>query len=358
MTRCVADVYRPAGLARVACARRRPRADGMMARMRRGTLAVMALLCAAGCVDPPGWQVVHEDLPAALLSVWGTSATDVWVVGADAGDGPLVLHYDGMAWERMATGHTGTLWWVFGFDGGPVYMGGEGGTILRYEAGAFTPMSTPGTQTVFGIWGASPDDLWAVGGDSSATGGFAWRLQGETWVEEPTFPEEVPSRAAIWKVHGRSSTDIWLVGSSGVSLHWDGGSLRPAVTGVGESLFTVHGNASRFAAVGGLSNGIVVELEGGEWRDRTVDLAMPGLSGVCLGDGDHGYAVGAYGGVYVRDASGWRAEETRLGIDSNFHAVWIDPTGGVWAAGGQTFTVPLTDGVLVHRGDPIPAGGL
>ena len=34
----------------------------------------------------------------------------------------------------------GDLWWVFGFEGGPVYMGGTGGTILRYapQDGSFS----------------------------------------------------------------------------------------------------------------------------------------------------------------------------------------------------------------------------
>src|SRR5438477_5031725 len=55
-------------------------------------------------VTPPGssavptaapaaqWQLVQQNLPGALLSVWGTSATDVYAVGADGkdGQGPLV----------------------------------------------------------------------------------------------------------------------------------------------------------------------------------------------------------------------------------------------------------------------------
>lgn len=321
-------------------------------------VASMALLVACGGDE---WQVVQQELDGALLSVWGTAADDVWVVGADPGDGPLVLHYDGARWERRDTGHTGTLWWVFGFAGGPVYMGGEGGAILRYQDGAFTEMTTPGTQTVFGIWGPSPDDVWAVGGDSTATsGGFAWRLQGggDEWVEEPTLPADVPTSAAVWKVHGVSADDIWLVGSQGVSLHWDGLALSRGSTGVGTSLFTVSGNGERYAAVGGLGNGVIVEYEDGAWHDVTVDLAMPGLSGVVLGEGDVGFAVGQYGSVFARNGDGWHVEETELRIDRNLHAVWLDPDGGVWAAGGQTNAFPLTDGVLIHRGEPVATGGI
>ncbi len=318
------------------------------------------VLCLAGC-DEPRWQMVHRDLPGALLSVWGTSASDVWAVGADANDGtgPMVLHFDGSAWERVPSGHTGDLWWVFGFEAGPIFMGGEGGAILRYENGTFTAMTTPGTNTVFGIWGTTPEEMWAVGGASDATGGFAWRRNGDQWVDEPTLPADVPIRAALWKVYGRSASDVWLVGSNGVSLHWNGSELSEGQTGVGSSLFTVSANEGRFTAVGGLANGIIVELdEAGTWQNVTPTSTVPSLSGVVLGEGDVGFACGMYGSVYERDANGWREEETQLSLLENLHAVWLDPDGGVWAVGGQTLVFPLVEGVMIHRGRTVPTGGL
>jgi hypothetical protein len=303
---------------------------------------------------------VAEGLPAALLSVWGSSASDVWIVGADTrdGTGPLVLHNDGEAWERIATGQSeGTLWWVHGFEDGPVFMGGSGGVILRAVEGELTRMDTPGSGTVFGIWGADADDLWAVGGDSESSGGFAWRLAGETWASEPTLPEDIPALAAVWKIYGSAPNDAWLVGSNGVALHWDGAQLTRSDTGVGSSLFTVHGRGTHYAAVGGSVTGILVEFDG-QWRDVTPEPTPFGLSGVCLGDGDSGIAVGAYGTILSRGASGWAEVGSRLSLEENLHSTWIDPAGGVWAVGGQTFSEPLTDGVILHRGTEISARGL
>src|SRR5690606_15027734 len=62
----------------------------------------------------PGWALVFENLDPALLSVWGSAHDDVWTVGADAGDGPMVLHFDGTDWTRLATNQSGNLWWVAG----------------------------------------------------------------------------------------------------------------------------------------------------------------------------------------------------------------------------------------------------
>jgi hypothetical protein len=310
--------------------------------------------------ETPDWRVIHEELGGALLSVWGRSASDVWAVGGDNGDGtgPLVLHYDGSQWQRLQTGQTaGALWWVFGFEDGPLYMGGSGGVILRYESDQFTLLQTPSQDTVFGIWGASPNDVWAVGGASESGGGFAWRLQDDTWQLEPSVPDEVTTNAAIWKIYGTSHDDAWLVGSNGVSLHWDGDSLSAGDTGVGSSLFTVHAAADRYVAVGGLASGIIVE-HGEEWTDVTPDPLPVGLSGVCLTDDGGGIAVGSLGAVYRRGGQGWHEEDTGLSLDANLHSVWIDAQGGAWAVGGQTYVEPFTDGVLIHNGAQHPPRGL
>lgn len=348
--------------------RRRP-----LRRLARVVVAGVLALAFSGCTSsdggassgstgvvppaPAAWSVVREGLPGALLSVWGTSATDVWTVGADArdGSGPLVWHYDGAKWERVATGETkGDLWWVHGFAGGPIFMGGAGGVILRYEGGKFTKMTTPGTETVFGLWGESPASMWAVGGTLD-TKGFAWRLQGDQWTPEPSLPAAVVADAGLWKVHGRSASDVWLVGSRGIAFHWNGTVLEQQQTGVGVSIFTAHSSQGRFAAVGGTASGFVLENDGTGWKKATD--ATYGLTGIALGAGDTGYAVGSYGSVYVRDEKGWREEDTKLNIQLDLHGVWIDPSGGVWSVGGRTASFPLTSGFLLHKGDPVKSGG-
>lgn len=339
----------------------------------RFVTAALFLFSAAACSGfeddegddgAPAWQIVQQGLPGALLSVWGTGADDVWVVGADArdGSGPLVFHYDGSGWERMETGQTaGTLWWVFGFEGGPVLMGGAGGIILRYDGSDFTLMDTPGTGTVWGIWGSSPNDLWAVGGESPSAGGFAWRNDGgNAWTAEPTLPATVAAGAAVWKLFGTSRDNAWLVGSDGVVLRWDGRSLTEQEPLVGESLFTIHGRDGLYAAVGGTgASGYIFENDGGGWEEASPAAGtLQSLAGIFLEENGSGYAVGKLGSVYHRTSAGWTEEDLDVSVNENFHAVWIDPSGGVWAAGGFTDGFPLTRGVLVHEGEPVPSEGM
>lgn len=327
--------------------------------LRRSSLAALGvvLLSAGACgSDPePGWQVVHRHLDSALLSVWGTSSTDVWAVGSDSGEGPLVLHFDGAGWERLETGQVGDLWWVFGFPGGPIYLGGAGGLILRYEAGAFTRMTTPGVDTVFGIWGASPTDLWAVGGGAGGSqGAFAWRLEGDSWSLAPGFPEALAANGALWKVYGRSASDVWLVGTNGTVVRWDGSSLTHSTASTGESLFTVHANDAHFAAVGGFGTGLIFENDGGGWKNVS-PAGAPSLIGVSL-TAAGGYATGEYGSIFRRGDAGWELEDTGLTLGESLHSVWVDDEGGVWSVGGEVSTTPLQDGVLLHKGDSVSGG--
>src|SRR5262245_51041887 len=105
--------------------------------------------------DGDKFSIVFRDLQSGLVSVAGTSSTDVWAAGGEQPDqtGPLVLHFDGTQWKQMATGAHGDLWWVFPVSSTKVFFGGAGGMILEWNGSEFSQMMTPGTDTVFGIWG-------------------------------------------------------------------------------------------------------------------------------------------------------------------------------------------------------------
>lgn len=327
-------------------------------------LATAMLIAPHGCGGDEdtstNWQLVGDNLPGALISVWGTSESDVWAVGGDSrdGTGPLVLHYDGTTWEKLSTGETsGNLWWVFGFENGTVYMGGEGGTILRYQDGAFTKQTTPGTGTIYGIWGASPDDVWAVGNTNATSGGFAWKLSGDAWVDEPSLPANIVSDFGVWKVHGCSASDAYLVGTDGLTLHWDGTALSPVDIGVSTSLFNVHCLDGKVVAVGGLVSGVIVEYDGTSWNLTSPENA-PSLTGVFMSPDGTGYATGQFGAVFEYKGGVWQDADIGYFFDETLHGTWTDPSGGMWAVGGQILALPFTDGLIVHGGDSVGTGGL
>lgn len=315
----------------------------------------------SGGTSEPTWSRVASTEASALLSVHGPSPDDVWVVGADDGEGPMVLHWDGDTWARMPTGMRGDLWWVHTFDDGTVFMGGGDALTLRYENGMFTRMPNPGLgkDVVFGLWGSDPTDLYAVG-SSGGRNGFVWHSSdGETWTEL-ALPEGITQNAQkdlpiFTKVWGRSADEVWVVGGGGTVLRGnarDGFEVVP--TESSSLIFTVHGAGDRVLMVGGGGTGLALEVQGSTLSPVTPTDA-PLLQGVGVGTDAIAWACGIGGVLYRGDDTAWAEIDHGLILDiESLHAVWIDPAGGVWSVGGNVLTDALDQGVVIHTRD-LPA---
>lgn len=302
---------------------------------------------------------VLEQLPAALLSVSGTAATDVYAVGADPGDGrgPYVVHYDGHGWTRLDTGASSDLWWISVAPiAGDFFLAGDGGLILRLDATtrAITRDVTPGTPTLFGIWGASPGEVWAVGGEASGAG-VIWRFDGASWQAQD-LSGSAGEVGTLFKVWGRAADEVYAVGEAGVVLRYDGAAWSRLDSGVTRSLFTVHGNASLLAAVGGFFDGLLLEQQGAAFVPRTPGGVLQ-LNGVFVPPGGDAVAVGNGLTVAVRDGAGWSiatpGDDDQL---RDYHATWVDPDGGIWAVGGD-LSLSLANGIVAYGGAQHVVGG-
>jgi hypothetical protein len=320
-------------------------------------------LTLAACGDNHGpaghWQLVGSKFREAVLSISGSSATNVWAVGADGGAGPLVLHYDGASWRRVRTGTTGSLWWTQVFPDGTVYMAGAQSTILHSKDGAtFTRMATPGlaAHTIFGVWGRNPSDVYAVG-SVSGRNGFVWHYDGVAWTDVPVTAQ-LPVTAScnepgVFKVWGDDAGRVYVVGGRGVLLRKDGaGDFQPIDTGSDGTLFTVSGTADRVIAVGGTSAGEILEAPIGQGAVGVAPVGTALLQGVAVAPDGHGWATGAAGSILERSGGTWRVVDTGLPLSDieSLHAVWIDPSGGAWAVGGNVLGSKLDQGAVLHWG--------
>jgi hypothetical protein len=315
----------------------------------------------------PPWQILASEMPNALLSVSGRSASDVWAVGADKGSGPLVLHFDGKGWQSLHTGQSGDLWWVQAIAGGPVLMGGAGGLVLRYEHERFARVPTPAVagQTVYGVWGKSGDDFYAVG-NVGGKKGFLWHLRGGV-AQAEALPRHARvdggadggvggDAPGLFKVWGEGD-EVWVVGAEGTVLYRKGDAPFALVpSGTKETLFTVAGTGGRVLAVGGGNNGIVLEGRGGVLRDVSPPGA-PLFQGVFATEANGDWVSGARAMVYARSGGGAFAGLDHglvLPVQSSLHSIYVDPTGGVWSAGGNVLTTALDGGMLIHFGSAVP----
>jgi len=324
---------------------------------------LLALL--GGCPEEPSvdphadepWWVVADQIEAALLSVGGTSASDAWAVGADAGQGGLILRYDGQQWVRLASQQPYDLWWVHATSPSDVWIGGAGGTVLHYDGTQLVRQRTPGraAHVVYGVWASGPADVWAVGGIASRYG-FLWHFDGVAWTDIP-LPDDIPLTPAgelpsLFKVWGRSPTDVYAVGGSGVMLHYDGLAWSVIPTETTETLLTVHGNEDRVVAVGGGEFGVILDGHG-----RSIGPAgAPTLQGVHVDEAGVVYATGLDRTVLRGIGDSWEVVAHGLDVPTpSLHAIWRDPDGGLWTVGGNVLTSALDQGVLFHRA-PTAAG--
>lgn len=313
-------------------------------------------MCTIGDPTPGRLTQVLRGRPAALLSITGSSAEDVYTVGADPGDGfgPYVLRYNGVRWRRLETNASGDLWWisVTPIDG-VYYLAGANGLILRFDPSneSFEQMTTPGTALLFGVWGTDSTHIWAVGGDPSNEdqGGVVWRYDGTQWTVDTNFarvrPEGIPT---LYKVWGRSENDVYVVGRLGVIFHFDGVRWSQLESNSIRPLFTVHGNDDIAVAVGGVNDGVILEQDAVAFVDRS----MPGtlqMNGVFVAPDGKAVAVGVAGALALRTEEGWQVRDTGLDTILDFHSTWIDPEGGIWAVGGL-LSGELTQGMLAYGG--------
>ncbi|MDP2311232.1 MAG: hypothetical protein Q8P18_34750 [Pseudomonadota bacterium] len=299
------------------------------------------------------WQVVSKDMPGSFLSVWGAAADDVYVVGADAGGGPEAWHFDGLAWTPVDGLGSGDLWWVSG-DASRVWTAGIGGRVFRVDRATaeVDAWVLDDTKTFFGVWGPGDGTAWAAGGDTELSGGAAvlWHFDGANWAPAE-LPSELASQYALFKVWGSAGDDVWTVGSEGVSGHWDGTRWTWIDTGAQTNLYTVNDGY----AVGGSSAGTILRLSesGTAWVDESPDLAVQ-IFGVFGGAAP--VAVGTRGSVWHRDDGEWVPDARALPTLHDLHSTWVDPDGGVWAAGGHFASTPMTQGTLVYSGTASIAG--
>jgi hypothetical protein len=291
----------------------------------------------------PTWHAVLSNLDGALLSIWGSSPTDIYSVGGplgNAGFTSLVVHYDGMTWKRLEPGGTETYWWVSGTGANDVWMSGEKGRITHYDGAAFKEHTPVTTATLYGIWAASPTDVWAVGG--TPEGGTAQpndivlHYDGVTWTKQD-LPQ--PAGIALFKVWGTSSEDLYAVGERATVWHrgaggtWTLQSNPPVAHG---TLLTVFGcNAAEVYAVGGRD---VLRSDGKTWSPVNVALTND-VNGVSCGKPGAVVLVG-FGGSKQRLVAGEWINDFGTEPFSDLHGAWADSTGTYWAAGGNFVARP------------------
>src|SRR5262245_12693280 len=55
------------------------------------------------------------------------------------------------------------LWGIHAFAADDLWISGNVGTLMHFDGNAWTTTPNAATDSVFVVWGADPNDVWAVG---------------------------------------------------------------------------------------------------------------------------------------------------------------------------------------------------
>jgi len=325
---------------------------------RRVVSLMLSALClvAVGCPPPDGnggdtgpdkpeWKEAFDAHDRGwLLSVAGQSADRMYAVGGELnGDGDpeqgLMLRRSADGWREVdLPDGTPLLTWVHTFEDGTPVVAGNEGTILWRRGGDWVRESTPTDQNLWGVWGASTDDVWAVGGNGTADDGepTVLRYDGSGWTAVELPKLEHVDVFSFFKVWGTGPDNVFIVGQRGIVVHWNGEELVEQFTGTNRDLISLWGTGpDNIAAIGGRATGVVARWNGREWTSESL-APLPGLNGIWMPAPDRAWAVGVRGRI-VRLNLEAPAEEptvTRIDTHKNFHAVYGLPGTGLFAVGG------------------------
>ncbi len=241
--------------------------------------------CRADCAGR--WTELDSGTLVSLRAVWADAADHAWAVG-DAG---MVLRFDGVAWSRVASPTSSGLLAVWGAGPTDVFVGGSAG-VWRWD-GTIWNMTT-GSNTA-AIWGASATDVYSVA--SSVDGVIHWdgAAAGSSGFTPGCFD--------LW---GSAANDIYGVRNATQAIHYDGTAWTDLA---GPSLLGQRVWGAGANDVYALDGNTIHHYDGA----AVTDYAEPGFSGsqdlggtgpadvIVVGDGGH---------VLVKDAAGWRVQDT------------------------------------------------
>ncbi|MFT5431843.1 MAG: hypothetical protein ACI9OJ_002541 [Myxococcota bacterium] len=307
-------------------------------------LASLLIVVGACSSDETSTPLVFESSQEGdqwWLSVHVRSKSEQWVVGGVPGKGRIIQN-DGAGWNIVDPGaDVGLLNWVHGFDNGDLIIVGEEGTILDRTGGTWSEQAAPNQENLWGVWGASSDDVFAVGGSGTdPSAATLHRRQNGTWQNIPSgtgmaVDPERPTRA-FFKVWGSSASDVWVVGQSGAVVHFDGSDWKAHHTGTAKDLIAVWGTGPQHVVAVGGRNNAVIAVYRGEWTLVEDDFDFdPGVNGVWT-RGDTVHIAGLQGTLFTASVGkATKTGTTELPTDLDMHAIHAAPDGTITTVGGN-----------------------
>lgn len=255
-----------------------------------------------------GWSVSKTGISKNINDLWGSGPSSVFAVGPEG----LIAWYGGASWTQQQSPAKVDLNGVWGFGADDAVIVGDAGTVLRFDGITWKQVPVTGTTAdLFDVWGASPDEMWAVGFYTML------RWDGATWAPVPaTLGSTAKSWTAIW---GADKNTIFAVGSFGQVSMWNGSKWTAQTSGTSQTLRGVWGSGPADVwAVG--DGGTVIHWDGVAWTLNKPDT-IASLRGVWGTGPSDVTVVGSDGTILRWDGSAWQKKGVGA-FRNQLEAIW------------------------------------
>jgi hypothetical protein len=267
----------------------------------------------------------------SAADIHGFSANDVWVVGPYA----AALHWDGASWSStLATRLTnGSITALTDGTSGDFWASTSDGPLLRWDGTKWVVVDHAGRSAA--LFAPTKSEVWAVSGWADIQRCTATACQ----LELPDKFDGSPR--GVW---GTAANDVWIVGTSGSTAHWDGASLKGIPSYSGADLSFVHGSGAQDVWAVSSDAQSVLRWDGSTWAPEKSPASMVVMSIYVLSPTDVWIVGRTPGGVpspaYQHwDGSAW----TTVPVNSM-------PTGTFTRDGSGKVYLPTGDGILTLSG--------
>ncbi|HMA38383.1 MAG TPA: hypothetical protein VKY74_28300 [Chloroflexia bacterium] len=301
---------------------------------------------APGC-PPAGYRLPSPPEATAADRLTGVAAPgpgDIWAVGAgfsaQQGPVPLAWHWNGLEWrstrppggnsylEDVAALAPSDVWAVGGGDSAPA----DQPLLLHWTGTRWSRVARPNPSTetghLYGIGARAAGDIWAVGSDTRnhrrQTLVLHW--DGTAWSQIPS-PNVDGADSVLLRVAARAADDVWAVGYSLEAA----GSVTHLADGPPNAL-----PRPGIAPPPGPERPLIIHWDGTQWRLMPLPDSGPGrrLTGIAAVAADDAWAVGGGDGPLIAhwDGQAWRS--LRRPEPGSLAGVTAAAADDVWAVGG------------------------
>lgn len=273
--------------------------------------------------DGSNWNT-HNPVTAQLNDVWGSGPGAVYAVGGESNSSSshIVMFFDGTNWQEIDVGADQRLLSVFGTSDSNVYIGGWNGRLYHYDGSVWNSANFGTNRHVYGLWGLAPDNIFGVGSK-----GTIRRFNGSTWLHM-SVPFEA-NQYDIFDVWGSDANNVYAVGGvyqnsqyQAIMLHYDGVSWSTVFETTGYKLQSISGTAANniyAASVDGTPE--LYHFDGTSWSPVTMPIEKKHAFGLWFDESANGVFVGYSGDIIEKKGNVYTNISTVVSR-SRLEAVW------------------------------------